>query len=96
MEAMKEIPDKYFELAICDPPYGIGIDGQHRSISKNPKHNRKEHKQKSWDKSIPDESYFRELERISINQIIWGGTTLSNIYTRGQRAGSYGTRDNMD
>lgn len=73
MEAMKEIPDKYFELAICDPPYGIGIDGQHRSISKNPKHNRKEHKQKSWGKSIPDENYFRELERISVNQIIWGG-----------------------
>ena len=96
MEAMKEIPDKYFELAICDPPYGIGIDGQHRSISKNPKHNRKEHKKKSWDKSIPDENYFRELERISVNQIIWGGgITLLNIYTKGQRAGSYGTRGSM-
>lgn len=85
MEAMKEIPDKYFELAICDPPYGIGIDGQHRSFSKNPKHNRKEHKQKSWDKSIPDESYFRELERISINQIIWGGELLCRTSTQGDK-----------
>jgi site-specific DNA-methyltransferase (adenine-specific) len=39
MEGMKEIPDKYFDLAIVDPPYGIGIDGQKKSTSKNPRHN---------------------------------------------------------
>lgn len=80
MEAMKEIPDKYFELAICDPPYGIGVDGQKLSINKNPKHNRKAHAQKDWDHAIPPESYFRELERVSVNQIIWGGgITLLSI-----------------
>ena len=79
MEAMKEIPDKYFELAICDPPYGIGIDGQKLSINKNPKHNRKAHTQKSWDHAIPPEDYFRELERVSVNQIIWGEITLLSI-----------------
>ena len=42
MDLMKEFPDKYFELAIVDPPYGIGIDGQKESICKNPKHNRKD------------------------------------------------------
>ncbi|OUP03208.1 DNA modification methylase [Drancourtella sp. An210] len=73
MEAMRKIPDKFFQLAITDPPYGIGIDGQKISINKNPKHNRKEHKKKGWDKSIPQEEYFRELERVSVNQIIWGG-----------------------
>lgn len=73
MEAMRNIPDKYFQLAITDPPYGIGIDGQKISINKNPKHNRKEHQRKGWDKSIPQEEYFRELERVSVNQIIWGG-----------------------
>lgn len=67
MEAMKEIPDKFFELAITDPPYGIGTDGQ--SLKKK----RKLHKKKDWDKEIPPESYFRELERISVNQIIFGG-----------------------
>ena len=41
MELMKRYPDKYFDLAIVDPPYGIGIDGQKKSINKNPKHNRK-------------------------------------------------------
>lgn len=79
MEAMKEIPDKYFELAICDPPYGIGVDGQKLSINKNTKHNRKAHTKKDWDHAIPPESYFRELERVSVNQIIWGGITLLSI-----------------
>lgn len=79
MEAMKKIPDKYFELAICDPPYGIGVDGQKLSINKNLKHNRKAHTQKDWDHAIPPESYFRELERVSVNQIIWGGITLLSI-----------------
>lgn len=76
MTAMRKIPDKFFELAICDPPYGIGIDGQKLNISKNPKHTRKEHKKEDWDASIPPEEYFRELERVSENQIIWGGQLL--------------------
>lgn len=73
MELMARYPDKYFDLSIVDPPYGIGIDGQKKSINKNPKHNRKEHKQKNWDNSIPNKEYFLELQRVSKNQIIWGG-----------------------
>ena len=76
MTAMQQIPDKFFELAICDPPYGIGIDGQKLNISKNSKHTRKEHKKADWDVSIPPEEYFRELERVSVNQILWGGELL--------------------
>lgn len=72
MEALKEIPDNFFEIAICDPPYGIGIDGQKLSINKNPKHNRKEHTKRNWDKHIPSQEYFNELERVSQNQVIWG------------------------
>ena len=53
MEAMKEIPDNFFELAITDPPYGIGADGQRLNINKNPKHSRKEHAKKEWDGAIP-------------------------------------------
>ena len=52
MEAMKEIPDKFFEVAITDPPYGIGIDGQRLNINKNPKHSRKAHEKKDWDKAF--------------------------------------------
>ncbi|EQB20067.1 Adenine-specific methyltransferase [Dehalobacter sp. UNSWDHB] len=73
MQGMKEFPDKFFDLAIVDPPYGIGIDGQKKSINKNPKHNRKEHAKKGWDTMPPDEAYFRELERVSKKQVIWGG-----------------------
>jgi len=72
MELMARYPDNYFDLAIVDPPYGIGIDGQKKSINKNPKHNRKEHTQKKWDNSIPNKEYFEELKRVSKNQIIWG------------------------
>lgn len=64
MEAMKDIPDKYFDLAIVDPPYGIGI-------SSNPV--RQSHTKKQWDSNVPDSIYFEELKRVSKNQIIWGG-----------------------
>lgn len=53
MQGMKEFPDGFFDLAIVDPPYGIGIDGQKKRVCGNPKHNRKEHIRKSWDKAIP-------------------------------------------
>lgn len=72
MELMKQMPDNFIDFAIVDPPYGIGIDGQKKSISKNPKHNRKEHKQKKWD-IAPSIEYFNELKRVIKNQIIWGG-----------------------
>lgn len=74
MEYMRTLPDKAFDLAVVDPPYGIGVDGQKkRRDLKNPKHSRKGHTKKGWDKAIPPREYFRELERVSNNQIIWGG-----------------------
>ena len=53
MEVLKSLPDNAFDLAIVDPPYGLGIDGQKESICKNPKHNRKQHERKDWDKNTP-------------------------------------------
>jgi len=74
MDLLKATPDKFYDLAIVDPPYGIGIDGQKETVNKtrNPKQNRKSHEVKNWDDSIPDGEYFSELERVSHNQIIWG------------------------
>ena len=72
MELMKEFPDKYFDLAIVDPPYGIGEDGalNHTrgklAIAKNYK------PFFGNDKKPPTKEYFVELFRISINQIIFG------------------------
>jgi len=85
MEGMKQFPDKYFELAIVDPPYGIGIDGQKESICKNPKHNRKLHEKKDWDNSIPSKEYFKELERVSKNQIIWGANYFVKHLEKGTK-----------
>lgn len=73
MQRMREFPDGFFDLAIVDPPYGIGIDGQRKRVCRNPKHNRKEHSREGWDSKPPTEEYFRELERVSRNQVIWGG-----------------------
>ena len=65
MEYMATVPDKYFDLAIVDPPYGIGMDGNNNwSGSK--------HEAKDWDNDAPSIEYFNELMRISKNQIVWG------------------------
>ena len=64
MEYMRTLPDKAFDLAVVDPPYGIGI-------SENPV--RQAHKVKKWDNKTPNSDYFKELFRVSKNQIIWGG-----------------------
>ena len=79
MELMAEYPDNYFDLAIVDPPYGIGIDGQKESFKK--KQIRKKHDFKKWDNSIPSKEYFDELKRVSKNQIIWGGNYFTEYLT---------------
>jgi site-specific DNA-methyltransferase (adenine-specific) len=66
MELMARYPDNYFELAIVDPPYGIVINSSGRLGHYGGKG-------KKWDSSIPNKEYFKELKRVSKNQIIWGG-----------------------
>lgn len=85
MDLMAQFPDKYFELAIVDPPYGIGEDGQKECFCKNPKHNRKAHEKKSWDNQIPNAKYFNELFRTSKNQIIWGGNYFLKHLSNGHK-----------
>lgn len=72
MELMAKYPDGYFELAIVDPPYGIGAGGVNfrNGTSKNKTIGFKEN---DWDINRPTQEYFKELERVSKNQIIWGG-----------------------
>jgi len=68
MELMARYPDKYFDLAIVDPPYGINAG---KMTMGSGKHNFT--KGKDWDSSIPSDDYFNELFRVSKHQIIWGG-----------------------
>jgi site-specific DNA-methyltransferase (adenine-specific) len=76
MELMKRYPDKYFDLAIVDPPYGnidaIGLTDN----KKNGKQATKRKGYKLFENIAPENEYYIELERISKNQIIWGGNFL--------------------
>jgi site-specific DNA-methyltransferase (adenine-specific) len=78
MELMARYPDKYFDLAIVDPPYGIlnktKRGGDH-------KFNMDEYSQ--WDVK-PNDEYFNELFRVSKNQIIWGGNYFGQLWLRSQ------------
>ena len=76
MEGMKQIPDKYFDLAIVDPPYGIGANkmtlgnGKRKIFRGNT----------DWDIKAPEKEYFNELIRVSKNQVVWGANHfISNI-----------------
>lgn len=74
MEGMKQFPDKYFELAIVDPPYGDVKAGGYMNgksaggVGPHPKYN-----YAIWKQQKPTRDYFEELFRVSQNQIIWGG-----------------------
>lgn len=69
LEAMKEMSDNQFDLAIVDPPYGLGDS----VVNSGGRFKKYENKNGNWDKEIPTKKYFDELFRVSKNQIIWGG-----------------------
>ncbi len=91
LEAMKSMQDNQFDLAIVDPPYGIGISGQKEVKKKRVQRNRssaqnrKYHKEKKWDNDIPTKEYFTELQRVSINQIIWGANYFVKHINKGTK-----------
>jgi len=73
MKGMKEIPDKYFDLAIVDPPYFNGPNNKKyygRTINKLKIKRRTYEVIENW--NVPEEEYFKELLRVSKNQIVWG------------------------
>ena len=73
MELMAQYPDKYFDLAIVDPPYGIGANKMTLGNGK-----RKIYRgENDWDKTIPPDEYWSELFRVSKNQIVWGGNYMT-------------------
>ena len=75
MKGMAQFPDKYFDLAIVDPPYGIGADKEKYTPENHTWEGKKRvgYAIKNWDKEVPHKEYFGELKRVSKNQIIWGG-----------------------
>jgi len=71
MDYMKTQEDNAFDLAIVDPPYGI--DAANMTMGKGSALDSGRLKRKDWDKYTPNEEYFKQLKRVSKNQIIWGG-----------------------
>ena len=88
MEALAKMQDNQFDLAIVDPPYGI-------NANKEKEHNGwKNYGIKDWDNEIPKQEYFKELFRVSKNQIVWGGNYMTEhlppkmcwlLWDKGQR-----------
>ena len=81
MTGMKEFPDKYFDLAICDPPYGGVTQGGYMKnqmgggIAKN----RNDYHLSLWQCERPSKAYFDELQRVSKAQVIWGGNYYATL-----------------
>ena len=73
MDYMRGLPDKAFDLAIVDPPYGINVANNKTGTVIRNKSDKDLFAIKDWDKSAPNKSYFDELKRVSKEQIIWGG-----------------------
>ena len=75
MEFMRTVPDKAFDLAVCDPPYGIGnwvqTSGNVRGAAV------------TWNDHIPDQEYFFELNRVSKERIIWGANYYNSFNQNG-------------
>ena len=77
LEYMRTLPDKAFQLAIADPPYGIGATTANfmrkgKQTGKSLAVSGTTYTAKAWDKSAPDKEFFRELCRVSRHQILWG------------------------
>lgn len=85
LDILKQLPDKSIDLILTDPPYSIGVgkktckyDGKKHG---NAKAARKEYQEKDWDDQIPSEEIFKEMFRVSKNQIIFGGNYFVEYLT---------------
>lgn len=82
MEGMKRYQDNHFDLAIVDPPYGIHERLMNGAGFMKVSPQKERYRLKQWDKETPNKEYFKELKRVSKNQIIWGGNYFDLPPTR--------------
>ena len=83
LQALRAMADKQFDLAIVDPPYGIGASSknfirQGKQTGKSMAVSGIKYTAKDWDNCVPDKIYFDELRRVSKNQIVWGGNYFAS------------------
>ncbi len=80
MDALKEFKDNQFDLAIVDPPYGINLKMQKFTKPSRPNSYKRPPKHKGFnDQKRPSKIYFLEIQRVSKNQIIWGGNYFTDL-----------------
>ena len=72
MDLMREFPDKHFDLAVVDPPYGIGVGDNKQGMGRRKGYAKARYKMGDWDSEPPQDKYFSELCRVSKHQIVWG------------------------
>lgn len=98
LNVLKQIPDKYFDLCLTDPPYGIDYGGQLKGYGDGNggrnKYGWKDWNAPEWDKERPEKEVFEQIMRVSKNQIIWGGNYFADylppsqgwlVWNKGQR-----------
>jgi site-specific DNA-methyltransferase (adenine-specific) len=73
LQAMRDMPDNHYDLAIVDPPYGILSKSGNRLDKYGTQH-------KQWDNNAPNDEYFEQLKRVSKNQIVWGGNYMPQLW----------------
>ena len=76
LQALKSYGDNYFDVAIVDPPYGIGFSSKKQSNFGKGGIN---HEYKGWDEEIPKAEYWEQLFRVSKNQIVWGANYMTEF-----------------
>ncbi len=90
VKALKRYADNHFDLAIVDPPYGIGAENH----AGNKDNGWTQWAKKDWDKAIPNAEYWEQLFRVSKNQIVWGANYMTEylppkmgwiVWDKGQR-----------
>ena len=74
MDILKQLPDKCIDLVLTDPPYGINVCKMTLGNGKNKIYRGRE----NWDSEIPKDEIFKEIMRVSKNQIIWGGNYFAS------------------
>lgn len=80
IEAMKDMKDKQFDLAIVDPPYGIGVTKNKSGMGRRKGDAKAKYHIGDWDNETPRGEYFDELFRVSKNQIVWGGNYCLDLW----------------
>ena len=96
VEALKRFDDNYFDVAIVDPPYGIGFGEFNRTnkASNGERYKANKYKNSNWDDDIPSDEYFAELMRVSKNQIVWGGNYFPYLWQNGCKGFIYWHKGN--